>query len=267
MARKAAAEKIPLPSGGSEKKKKGKKPGSYKRQLPPKSSRTQAGIVYVGHLPHGFYELQLLHYFKQFGHVYGVLVPRARKTGRPKGYGFVGFAEPAVAKVAAETMDNYLMFEKLLQCKLIGPNSKTRIQPKALLAPHKLPTIPEGPPLNLHAHAANRPKNAHSVYRIQKRLLLQLADSNRKVADAGIHYQFPIPSLDEIRASHGGNATADPSQYSLVIDSDDDEISFKAPPKSVQKSKATATKTPISSPLGLPPKKTKKTKKGKKKTK
>ena len=40
----------------------------------------QSGVVYVGHLPHGFYEEQLEGYFSQFGRVTKVKVARNKKV-------------------------------------------------------------------------------------------------------------------------------------------------------------------------------------------
>lgn len=37
------------------------------------------------------------------------------QTGRIKGYAFIEFEHPEVAKIAAETMDNYLMYDRLLK--------------------------------------------------------------------------------------------------------------------------------------------------------
>lgn len=56
----------------------------------------------------------MLAYFKQFGKVSSLRICRSRATGRSKGYGFVEFANSEVAKIAAETMDNYLMFNRRL---------------------------------------------------------------------------------------------------------------------------------------------------------
>lgn len=92
-----------------------------------KKPKTQLGLVYVGHLPHGFYEEEMNEYFKQFGRVTNVRVCRSRKTGKSKGYGFVQFRHPEVAKVAAETMDNYLMFNRRVICKYIPPEKQARI--------------------------------------------------------------------------------------------------------------------------------------------
>lgn len=40
------------------------------------------GVIYVGHIPHGFYEDELRKYFSQFGEVTRVRVSRSRKTGK-----------------------------------------------------------------------------------------------------------------------------------------------------------------------------------------
>src|SRR5690606_5121680 len=48
---------------------------------------------------------------------------RNKKTGASKHYAFVEFALADVAKIVAETMNNYLIFGHLLQCKLV-PSEK-----------------------------------------------------------------------------------------------------------------------------------------------
>ncbi len=39
------------------------------------------------------------------------------QTGGTKGYAFVEFESEIVAKIVADTMNNYLMFQRLLKCK------------------------------------------------------------------------------------------------------------------------------------------------------
>ena len=39
------------------------------------------------------------------------------QTGASKGYAFVEFQDHEVAKVVADTMNNYLMYERNLKCK------------------------------------------------------------------------------------------------------------------------------------------------------
>ena len=45
-----------------------------------KAERDGTGVVYIGHLPHGFYEEQLTGYFSQFGAVTKVRVARNKKV-------------------------------------------------------------------------------------------------------------------------------------------------------------------------------------------
>lgn len=39
------------------------------------------------------------------------------QTGRSRGYAFIEFEFPEVAAIAAESMNNYLMFDRLLKCE------------------------------------------------------------------------------------------------------------------------------------------------------
>uniref|UniRef100_A0A1I8PQ96 RRM domain-containing protein n=1 Tax=Stomoxys calcitrans TaxID=35570 RepID=A0A1I8PQ96_STOCA len=82
------------------------------------------GVVFIKHLPHGFFEQQLKNYFEQFGAVTRLRLARSRRTGNSKGYAFVEFEYPEVAQVAAETMDNYLMFKKLVKAAYIPPEKQ-----------------------------------------------------------------------------------------------------------------------------------------------
>jgi len=41
------------------------------------------------------------------------------QTGNSKGYAFVEFASKYTAKTVADCMNNYLMFHRLLKCKLV----------------------------------------------------------------------------------------------------------------------------------------------------
>ncbi|KAF2707027.1 RNA-binding domain-containing protein, partial [Pleomassaria siparia CBS 279.74] len=79
----------------------------------------EPGVIYVGRIPHGFYESQMRAYFKQFGKVTRLRVSRNKKTGASKHYAFVEFASAEVADIVARTMNNYLMFGHILQCRII----------------------------------------------------------------------------------------------------------------------------------------------------
>lgn len=89
-----------------------------------KPKQDPKGVVFIKHLPHGFFEEQLKKYFEQFGNVTRVRLARSRRTGTSKGYAFVEFEYPEVAQVAAETMDNYLMFKKIVKAAYIPPEKQ-----------------------------------------------------------------------------------------------------------------------------------------------
>ncbi|KAL8691189.1 MAG: hypothetical protein Q9218_003539 [Villophora microphyllina] len=79
------------------------------------------GVVYVGRIPHGFYEPQMRAYFSQFGPIRRLRLSRNRTTGASKHYAFIEFESAAVARIVAETMDTYLMFGHILKCKVVPP--------------------------------------------------------------------------------------------------------------------------------------------------
>jgi len=58
-------------------------------------------------------------YFVQFGAISRLRLARNRKTGASKHFAFIEFAQAEVAKIAADTMNNYLMFGHILKAKVI----------------------------------------------------------------------------------------------------------------------------------------------------
>ncbi|XP_026281373.1 MKI67 FHA domain-interacting nucleolar phosphoprotein-like [Frankliniella occidentalis] len=82
------------------------------------------GVVYLAHIPHGFYENEMKAFFSQFGHVTRLRLVRSNKTGNSRGYAFVEFRFTEVAQVVAETMNNYLMRNRLLKATYIPPEKQ-----------------------------------------------------------------------------------------------------------------------------------------------
>lgn len=102
--------------------------GGPARNIPKAEDRkNKATVLYIGRIPHGFYENEMQAFFAQFGTIKRLRIARNRKTGKSKHFGFIEFASPEVAKVVAECMHNYLMYEHLLQVSLVPPE---RVHPK-----------------------------------------------------------------------------------------------------------------------------------------
>lgn len=77
------------------------------------------GVIYIGHVPKGFFEPQMRQFFTQFGTVCRLRLSRSKKNAGFKGYGFIEFKEESVAKIVADTMNGYLLFGKKMECHLV----------------------------------------------------------------------------------------------------------------------------------------------------
>lgn len=93
-----------------------------------KSIQASAGdgprVIYIGHIPYGFFEHEIRQYLTQFGPVTNLRLSRNKKTGASKGYAFVEFADASTAAIVAKTMDAYLLFGRILKVKLVPKDSQ-----------------------------------------------------------------------------------------------------------------------------------------------
>lgn len=106
-----------IPADSKKEKKAAKKAlaaAKYKAK-----NKEDTGVIYVGRLPHGFYEHEMKSYFGQFGPIRNLRVSRNKKTGKAKHFGFIEFEELSTAEIVAKTMDNYLLFGHILKCSVI----------------------------------------------------------------------------------------------------------------------------------------------------
>lgn len=79
-------------------------------------------MVFVKNLPHGFFEEQLRGFFTQFGTITRLRLGRSKRTLRSRGYAFIEFRYPEVAEIAAEAINNYIMFKRIVKAKFIPPS-------------------------------------------------------------------------------------------------------------------------------------------------
>jgi len=147
------------------------------------------GVLFIGRLPHGFYEDQLKAYFSQFGNVTRLRVSRNKKTGKSKHYGFIEFDSTSVAQIVADTMDNYLIMGHILRCKLIP---KDQVHPELWIgANRKWRAVPRG---RLTRVEHNKHRTESEQMRTNKRLLKRQNERKRKLEQAGIQYDFEAVS-------------------------------------------------------------------------
>lgn len=168
---KSKLKLLPANKGKNQKKKQKKKAGEETEMRP--------GVVYVGHIPRGFYEKEMRAYFSQFGKVLRLRLARSSRTGGSKGFAFIEFESEEVAKVVAETMNNYLFFEKLLKCEFI-PSDK--VHPNAFKGwTQRMPLRHE---TNRVVH--NKDKNKQQVEKSKEKRFKRLQKLRSSLKDSGI---------------------------------------------------------------------------------
>jgi len=195
-----------------------------------------SNVVYIGHLPDGFYEPELRQYFKQFGTILKIRLSRSKKTGKSKGYGWIQFSSPTVAKIASDSMNNYLMFEKILKCKIVP---KDKVHKELFKGSDRFFTRSRWPAIN--AARQNKLKNDEEIGKQKKKLRTRLGAKNRLLEKMGIKYTFKMPGISKKQISNRKDQTEKTeerkveSRYEMYVDSSDAEITFKTPPNVVKK--------------------------------
>lgn len=143
------------------------------------------GVIYIGRIPHGFYEDELRKYFSQFGEITRLRLSRNRKTGNSKHYGFIEFSDPEVASIAAETMNNYLLFGHILKCAVIPPE---KIHDELFNGANTKFTVV--PWKELSEKKNDMPKTAEKWAELEKRADDHLKQKQEKLKEAGIDFDL-----------------------------------------------------------------------------
>ncbi|XP_046381939.1 MKI67 FHA domain-interacting nucleolar phosphoprotein-like [Haliotis rufescens] len=204
---------------------------------------SQPGVVYIGHIPRGFFEPQMESFFSQFGKVTRLRMARSKRTGNSRGYAFVEFASEEVAKIVADTMNNYLMFEKLLKCAFLPKEKVHEALFKGCNRKFKRPKS--------HVNAIQRHNAVKSKAKqltLARKTLSKQKKCFSKLAELGIDFtsddittnlsvkrnvKSPVPNT--VKGKDGSNKAI------LWEDSTEEEISFKTPPNVIKSSKLTRT--------------------------
>ncbi|XP_060098537.1 MKI67 FHA domain-interacting nucleolar phosphoprotein [Heteronotia binoei] len=154
-----------------------------KKTAAQKNETLTPGVIYLGHIPRGLYEPQLKAYFDQFGTVTRLRLSRSKKTGNSKGYGFVEFECDEVAKIVADTMNNYLFCERLLKCEFVPPE---KVHENLFNGSERKFRKPSRPAVKRY----NRQRSIADEAKMTRRLLKKERQLRRKLAAKGIDYDF-----------------------------------------------------------------------------
>lgn len=160
-----------------------KKVDQAAKKRPNKGGTLTPGVVYVGHLPRALGEKDLKSYFQQFGTVTRLRLAKSKKTGGSKGYAFLEYECDEVAKIVAETMNNYLMRERLIKCQMLTPEQVHKLTFKGWTRKFKPPTFPA-------VARYNAPRSAEQVAKMTKKLVQKENKLRKRLAAAGVDYDF-----------------------------------------------------------------------------
>ncbi|KAJ2746419.1 nucleolar protein [Coemansia sp. BCRC 34490] len=147
----------------------------------------KAGVVFVGRIPHGFYEEEMRGYFSQFGDIKRLRLSRNPSTGKSRHYAFIEFKSSEVATIVADTMNNYIMFDRLLKCKVV-PESSVH---EKLFANCKKPLFTLDLNKKKHIQIFNRQRTQKNFGEQVDRLVKRETKRRSRLVAAGIDYDFP----------------------------------------------------------------------------
>ncbi|XP_075496873.1 putative RNA-binding protein C1827.05c [Primulina tabacum] len=160
--------------------------GPARNILKIEDKENKATVLYIGRIPHGFYEDEMEGFFKQFGSIKRLRIARNRKTGKSKHFGFIEFESPEVAKVVADCMHNYLMYEHLLQVCLVPPE---RVHPQIWKGVNR-----SYKPLDW-VQIERRRQDKEKTFEQQQKLVTAILKRDKKrrkrIEAAGIDYKCP----------------------------------------------------------------------------
>ena len=149
------------------------------------SSQPSTGVVYVGHLPWGFIDSTLKKYFSQFGNITRIISPKSSKTGRSVGYAFIEFEDEETARIAAKTMNNYILFEKILKCSFVEDKKK---YDRIFLKWKKKFEFKER--YKIHCENLSKKKSNEQIKEIVQGLLDREEQRREKMKELGIKYEY-----------------------------------------------------------------------------
>ncbi|KAF2399046.1 RNA-binding domain-containing protein, partial [Trichodelitschia bisporula] len=199
-----------------------------RKQLSKANSADKPGTIYVGRIPHGFYEPQMQAYFSQFGNVTRLRLSRNKLTGRSKHYAFIEFDSAAVADVVVKTMDNYLLYQHILKVRRVPDD---QVHPDLWKgANHRFKAIPRA---RIEARRLERPADREVWEKRVDREVKRRRAREQKLKASGLDYTFEAPRVklvaDVARKEPAAVAETEPESPA-----DAPEVKMLDAPKEVQ---------------------------------
>lgn len=228
-------------------------------------------VLYIGHLPKDFEEIDLRRFLSQFGKVYNCRVARKVETGNPKGFAFVRFGDNETAKIVCETLHGYFLEKQRLVCQLRPSHPGMFFDTDEIMSKrHK----------KIQLETLQRNKNlanSEKCKEITSRLVMREMKKRERLKALGIDFDFPgyktnradfdeefvpeeeidTPETEEAEVNDGGGAKKKRRKESM-----DSTLSEGSAGKDKKKKRNSIT--PSNTPEMVPPSVRKEKKKSKK---
>ncbi len=149
------------------------------------SENADRGVLYIGHLPHGFFEVQLRRFFRQFGKILQLRVAR-NKVGRSKHFAFVEFQSREIASIVASAMNNYMMFGHTLKCSVL--EAKHIHSGLFKNADKKFVLINK---VKIARNQHNQLRSVEQTKKLRSNLVGKENKKRKALQELGIEYEFP----------------------------------------------------------------------------
>lgn len=94
-----------------------------KKVTPKTPAKKNLAVVRASRLPHEFSEKELRAFFGQFGTIFKLRLSRSKRTARSKGYAYIQFEMPEVAKIVADATNNYFIAGKPICVEHMDPDT------------------------------------------------------------------------------------------------------------------------------------------------
>lgn len=195
--------------------------GNKKKSGVDSSGSNIAGVMYIGHIPRGFFEKEMRAFFTQFGVVTRLRLARSQRTGGSKGYAFIEFRHEEVAKVAADTMNNYLMYRQLLKCDFVPAE---KVHPDTFKNSHRPFDPPKRAEMNRERHNAEKTPQQETASK--KRRSKRMNQKAAALKEMGIDYQCQVEGPALGVSASASKETADAAEMDVdKICSDESKVS------------------------------------------
>ncbi|NXX56996.1 MK67I protein, partial [Scopus umbretta] len=137
---------------------------------------------------------------------------RCLQTGASKGYGFIEFESDDVAKIVADTMNNYLFSERLLKCQFMSPE---RVHENLFKNSNKIFLKPSQPAVRRY----NKIRSLVQKAKMTKRLLRKEKLLRKRLAEKGLDYDFPGFAAQELSIKRKKVKTSKKSKLTISLSS------------------------------------------------